>query len=164
MEAVDGLIEKTLEPAALDTPAARMRNRSRESEAERQRQREEKNAETEARLRSQLQRTVGALLDHKAEKLVVLRLEGLTAMTDYFVVATATNSRQAQAMTDAVEEAMREEGRRPLSIEGYQTAKWILLDFGDAVFHIFDEETRRFYGLERLWGDAPDETGTFAGG
>ncbi len=103
---------------------------------------------------------MAALLDKKAEKLVVLNLQGLTALADYFVLATASSERQAQALADAVEAALKAEGRRPLSIEGY-SAPWILLDYGDVVFHIFHDEARRFYGLERLWGDAPDATASF---
>ncbi|MCC6132665.1 MAG: ribosome silencing factor [Acidobacteria bacterium] len=109
-----------------------------------------------------LKKAISALLDRKAEKIAVLNLSGLTSMTDYFVLASATNTRQAQALADAVETAMKDEKVRPISIEGYQTATWILLDFGDVVFHIFEDEARRFYGLERLWGDAPDLTGNFA--
>lgn len=101
---------------------------------------------------------MNALLDRKAEKLVVLHLQGVTTMADYFVIATATNPRQSQALADAVEMALKAEGRRPLSIEGFQSAAWILLDYGDVVFHVFDVEARRFYGLERLWGDAADAT------
>jgi len=114
------------------------------------------------RLAAQVKRAVAALLDKKAGKLVVLNLGGLTAMSDYFVLASATSDRQAQALAEAVEEAMKAEGRRPLSVEGYNKATWILLDYGDAVFHIFHEEARRFYGLERLWGDAPDATARFS--
>ena len=113
------------------------------------------------RLTAQLKRGVAALLDKKAEKLVVLNLQGLTTMSDYFVLATASSDRQAQALADAVEMALKAEGRRPLSIEGYQSAAWILLDYGDVVFHVFHHEARRFYGLERLWGDAPDATAAF---
>ncbi len=119
--------------------------------------------EIDARVTGQLKKSVAALLDHKAEKVVVLNLQGLTAMSDYFVVATATNERQAQALSDSVEMAMKGEGRRPLSIEGYQSARWILLDYGDVIFHVFHEEARRFYGLERLWGDAADATAAFSG-
>ena len=79
------------------------------------------------------------------------------------MLATATNDRQAQALADAVQDALRKEGRRPLSVEGYQSAAWILVDYGDVVFHVFHDEARRFYGLERLWGDAPDATSEFAG-
>lgn len=108
-----------------------------------------------------MQRAVQALLDKKAEKLVVLNLGSLDAFAEYFVLASATNERQAQAMSDAVEKAMKEEGRRPFSHEGYHKGAWILLDYGDVVFHLFHEEVRRFYGLERLWGDAPEETHAF---
>jgi ribosome-associated protein len=101
---------------------------------------------------------VAALLDRKADKLVVLNLKDVTTMSDYFVLATASSDRQAQALADAVEQALKAEGRRPLSVEGYPRASWILLDYGDIVFHVFHEEARRFYGLERLWGDAADTT------
>ena len=113
------------------------------------------------RLTDQLKRGVAALLDKKAEKLVVLNLQGLTTISDYVVLATAGSDRQAQALSDAVELALKAVGRRPLSIEGYSSAAWILLDYGDVVFHVFHDEARRFYGLERLWGDAPDATAAF---
>ncbi len=117
-------------------------------------------AAVEARLMAHLKKGVAALLDKKAEKLVVLNLQGLTSMADYFVLATAGSDRQAQALADAVEAALKAEGRRPLSVEGY-SSPWILVDYGDVVFHIFHDEARRFYGLERLWGDAPDATASF---
>ncbi len=118
-------------------------------------------AELDARLTAQLKAGVAALLDKKAEKLVVLNLQGLTTMSDYFVLATASSDRQAQALADAIVTALKGAGRRPLSLEGYPNAPWILADYGDVVFHIFQEEARRFYGLERLWGDAPDATASF---
>jgi ribosome-associated protein len=121
----------------------------------------ERNVEADARIQHQMQRAVQALLDKKAEKLVVLNLKSLNAFAEYFVLASATNERQAQAMSDAVELAMKAEGRRTYSHEGYNKGAWILLDYGDVVFHLFHEEARRFYGLERLWGDAPEETQAF---
>jgi ribosome-associated protein len=121
----------------------------------------ERNVEADVRVQRQMQRSVQALLDKKAEKLVVLNLKELNAFAEYFVLASATNERQAQAMSDAVEMAMKAEGRRPYSHEGYNKGAWILLDYGDVVFHLFHEEARRFYGLERLWGDAPEETQAF---
>lgn len=123
--------------------------------------RAERNAEADARIQHQIQRAVSALLDKKAEKLVVLNLKELGAFAEYFVLASATNEKQAQAMSDAVEATMKAEGRRPFSHEGYHKGAWILLDYGDVVFHLFHEEARRFYGLERLWGDAPEETQAF---
>jgi ribosome-associated protein len=157
---VDELIRATLKrvnPGASDSSAPRA-----ESD-ERARRRELANAEVDERLLVQLKKAVAALLDRKAEKIVVLNLKELTSMSDYFVLATATNDRQGRALADGIEEAMKSEGRRALSIEGYQTAAWILLDYGDVVFHVFHDEARRFYGLERLWGDAPDATEIFAG-
>ena len=122
-----------------------------------------RDVEIDARVQQQIKKSVAALLDRKAEKVLVLSLKGLTAMSDYFVFATATNERQAQALADAVETAMRGEGRRVHAVEGYQSARWILLDYGDVIFHLFHEEARRFYGLERLWGDAADATAAFSG-
>ncbi|MEO6323194.1 MAG: ribosome silencing factor [Thermoanaerobaculia bacterium] len=167
--AIDDLIEGTVAGAAgkksAKTPAPKNTEmgRSESATAERIRQREAANAEVDERLMVQLKKGVEALLDKKAEKLVVLKLLGLTTISDYFVLATATNDRQAQALADAVQDALRKEGRRPLSVEGYQSAAWILVDYGDVVFHVFHDESRRFYGLERLWGDAPDATSEFAG-
>ena len=161
--AIDDLIEASVASAKKTSPHAPDRGRSEAATAERIRQREAANAQVDERLMVQLKKGVGALLDKKAEKLVVLKLQGLTTISDYFVLATATNDRQAQALADAVQDALRKEGRRPLSVEGYQTAAWILVDYGDVVFHVFHDEARRFYGLERLWGDAPDATSEFAG-
>jgi len=118
-------------------------------------------AAADAKILASLKKSVEALLDKKADKLVVLNLQGLTAMSDYFVIATATSDRQAQALADAIEQAMKSEGRRPTSVEGYPSAAWILIDYGDVVFHVFHDAARRFYGLERLWGDAPDATSAF---
>lgn len=155
--AIDDLIAATLQrvggKAPVPTPG---------DAAERARQRESQNAAADEKLRTQLKRAVSALLDKKAEKLVILNLVGLTTMSDYFVLATAMSDRQAQALADAVEQAMKAEGRRPMSVEGYRSAAWILLDYGDVVFHLFHDEARRFYGLERLWGDAPDATSHFS--
>ncbi|HET9229462.1 MAG TPA: ribosome silencing factor, partial [Thermoanaerobaculia bacterium] len=81
--------------------------------------------------------------------------------TDFFLICTGTSERQVQAIADAVQEKMREEQVRPLHVEGYNRGQWVLLDYGDFVVHIFQEEPRRFYSLERLWGDAPDVTNEF---
>jgi len=135
--------------------------RAPEATAAAEKARLERNAEADIRVQAQLQKAVSALLDKKAEKLVVLNLKELNAFAEYFVLASATNEKQAQAMSDAVEMSMKAQGRRPYSHEGYNKGAWILLDYGDVVFHLFHEEARRFYGLERLWGDAPEETQAF---
>ena len=100
-----------------------------------------------------------AALDRKASAVLVFNLIDLTTMADYFVLSTAASDRQARAIADAITEKLGS----ALSVEGMETARWILLDYGDVVFHVFQEEARKFYALERLWGDAPNETGVFQG-
>ncbi len=101
---------------------------------------------------------LSAALDKKAAAVLVFNLTELTTMAEYFVLSTAGSDRQARAIADAILEALGP----ALSVEGLETAKWILMDYGDVVFHVFQEEARRFYALERLWGDAENETGRFA--
>lgn len=113
--------------------------------------------ETGTRVRS----AVAAAEDRKAVDVKVLHLGKVSDFTEYFLIASGTNERQVQAIADAVEERLRSEGVRPLHIEGYNRGQWILLDYGDLVVHVFLEEPRRFYALERLWGDAPEVTADF---
>jgi len=93
--------------------------------------------------------------DKKARDIVSLHLAELTTICDYFLIMTAGNSRQAQAICDNIEEGLKANGNAPLRIEGYEGAQWILMDLGPVIVHIFMEETRDHYDLERLWGDAP---------
>jgi ribosome-associated protein len=111
-----------------------------------------------------VQAATHAALDKKATDLKVLHLGAVTDFTDFFLVASATNQRQVEAISDAVLHALRGRGVRPLHAEGLSDSNWVLLDFGDFVVHIFDEETRGFYALERLWSDAPDLTKRFTRG
>ena len=105
---------------------------------------------------------VSAALDKKAFELDVLSVGDLTSIADYSILASASNERQAQAIADSVQEKLRAELKvKPLLVEGTTPGRWILLDYGDFIFHIFTEDTRRFYGLERLWGDAPNVTAEF---
>lgn len=94
--------------------------------------------------------------DKKAADIKVLDLRPVTTFTDFFVIATGGNQRQAQAICDEVERAMRERGERSTAVEGYENAEWILMDFGDLVVHIFSPQARSYYELERLWRDAPE--------
>jgi ribosome-associated protein len=105
---------------------------------------------------------VEAALGRKASDLRVLHLAAVTDFTEYFLICTGASERQVQAIADAVEERLKTDQVRPLHAEGYRNGRWVLLDYGDFVVHIFEEGTRGFYGLERLWGDAPDVTGEFA--
>ncbi|HUR79331.1 MAG TPA: ribosome silencing factor [Thermoanaerobaculia bacterium] len=107
---------------------------------------------------------VAAALDKKAIALDVLSVGELTSIADYFVICSASNERQAAAISDAVTAKLKEElNVKPLLIEGTTPGRWILLDFGDFIIHIFTEDVRRFYGLERLWGDAPNVTAEYTG-
>jgi ribosome-associated protein len=90
-----------------------------------------------------------------AERVVVLDVQEHTPVTDYFVIASGTNRIQIRAITEAVEEALRVEGERPARAEGREGGRWVLLDFGDVVVHLFAPVEREYYNLERLWGDAP---------
>lgn len=101
---------------------------------------------------------VSAADDRKAVDVKVLYLEKVTDFTDYFMICSGTSERQVQAIADAVQEKLREHKSRPLHVEGYNRGQWVLLDYGDLVVHVFQEEPRRYYALERLWGDAPDVT------
>lgn len=93
--------------------------------------------------------------EKKAHDLVVLDLREVASFTDYFVIASGTNVRQVQAVADEVQEQLRKHlSVRPARVEGYNSAEWVLLDYGDFIFHVFEEKARRFYDLERLWRDA----------
>jgi len=111
--------------------------------------------------RERVREAVSAADDRKAVDLKVLQLEKITDFTDYFLICSGTSERQVQAIADAVQEKLRERRVRPLHVEGYNRAQWVLIDYGDLVVHVFQEEQRRFYALERLWGDAPDATAGF---
>ena len=99
---------------------------------------------------------IRGLQEVKAQNIVRMDMSAVNgAICDYFIIATATSDRHAQALADSVEEFMKNKtGSRPLCVEGYQIGEWILLDFVDIVVHIFLEEKRMFYRLESLWGDA----------
>lgn len=115
-------------------------------------------------IESRVRVAVTAAVDKKAFDLDVLSVGGLTSIADYFILASATNERQAAAIADAVIAQLKEQlGVRPLLVEGATPGRWILLDFGDFIVHIFTEDVRRFYGLERLWGDAPNVTAEYTG-
>lgn len=106
---------------------------------------------------------VAAAQDKKAYELDVLAVSQLTSIADYFILTTASNERQAQAIADSILDRLRSEmSVKPLLVEGATPGRWILLDFGDFIVHIFTEDCRRFYGLERLWGDAPNVTADFS--
>lgn len=103
-----------------------------------------------------------AASDKKAVNPVVLDLREVADFTEFFIITSGTNVRQVQAISDGIEEDLKLIDKRPNRIEGYNTAEWILMDYGDFLVHVFEEKAREFYDLERLWRDAkkiklPDE-------
>lgn len=96
---------------------------------------------------------VNALEEKKAKDLKLLDISDVSVLADYFVIASGSNHNQVQAMADEVEEKLGKAGFTPKQVEGYQTANWILMDYQDIIIHIFDEENRLFYDLERIWRD-----------
>jgi ribosome-associated protein len=95
-----------------------------------------------------------AAAEKKATDAVVLDLREVASFTEYFLICTGASTRQVQAISNSVEDELRKAGRRPSHIEGYSSAEWILLDYGDFIVHVFSAASRRFYDLERLWRDA----------
>lgn len=92
--------------------------------------------------------------DHKGEDIVVLDITKLSSFADYFVIASGNSDRQVRALADAVEERLLKQASRPLSVEGYDQGRWILLDYGSVVTHIFQKEIRPHYALEEFWHKA----------
>jgi ribosome-associated protein len=94
-------------------------------------------------------------LDKKAEQVCIIDVRTLSSYADYLVIMTADSEPQMKAIVEHVEEKMKETGERPLGVEGVDAGQWLLIDYGDVVAHVFDQETRDLYGLESLWVDAP---------
>lgn len=97
-----------------------------------------------------------ALDDKKAFDIKILDIRNISSIADYFIIADGTNKNQVQAMCDNVEESMTKSGFRMKSIEGYSEGGWILLDYYDIIIHIFSDEARRFYNIERIWSDGAE--------
>ena len=102
-----------------------------------------------------VRRAARAALDKRATDLVVLDVQGLSSVTDYFLVCSSRSTTHMETITDAIRAELKTDGVRPLHAEGVAESGWILLDYGDVLMHVFLEETRAYYALERLWGDAP---------
>jgi ribosome-associated protein len=106
------------------------------------------------RLPAAIAAAVEAARDKKATDLVVLDLRRSSAFTDFFLLCTGQSTRQVKAITDAIEARLRTARRAPSHLEGYERAEWVLMDYFDFVVHVFTPETRAFYALDRLWGQA----------
>lgn len=101
--------------------------------------------------------------ERKAEDIVALDLRGLTSLTDYFVICTGRSDRQARAIFEGIQLGMkRQHGITPTRVDGAAQARWITMDYGDVIVHVFTPELRAFYALERLWGEAPSKAFHFA--
>ena len=96
-----------------------------------------------------------AAYDKKADNVRLLNVANVSGFADYFLICSAESHRQVQALGDAIEKQLAQVGSRPLSVEGTGQANWLLMDYSDLIVHIFRTETREFYGLDQLWGDAP---------
>lgn len=96
---------------------------------------------------------ISALEEKKAENIRVIDISKVSVLADYFIIAEGKNRNQIQALTDSVEKDLGKAGAVPKQIEGYESANWILMDYADIIVHIFDNENRLFYDLERIWRD-----------
>lgn len=102
-----------------------------------------------------VRRAARAALDKRATDLVVLDVRGVSSVADYFLLCSATSATHVETISDAIRAELKREGIRPLHAEGVAESGWVLLDYGDVLVHVFLEDTRAYYALERLWGDAP---------
>lgn len=116
---------------------------------------------TQDDIENRVRDAVAAAEGRQAIEIKVLGLGEVSDFTDYFVLCSGASDRQVQAIANAVEEKLRAGGVRPLHVEGLRGGRWVLLDYGAFVVHVFQDEVRRFYGLERLWSDAPEVTAEF---
>jgi ribosome-associated protein len=112
------------------------------------------NEQATSELDERIMMALHAAAEKKAVNTVVLDLREIASFTDYFIITSGANERQVQAISDEVFETLKKAGRPAARVEGYKTAEWILLDFGDFVLHVFDEKARQFYDLERLWRES----------
>ena len=97
-----------------------------------------------------------ALADKKGEDIRVIDIAGISVLADYFIIASGSNPNQVQALVDNVEEQMYKAGYDDPRVEGYNTASWVLLDYNDVIVHVFSQDDRLFYDLERIWRDGKE--------
>lgn len=96
---------------------------------------------------------IDALEEKKAKNIKAIDIYELTTISHYFIIASGTSTTHIKSLADNISEKLSENGLKPLHVEGYNSARWVLMDYGDVVAHIFHEEDREYYGLERLWQD-----------
>ena len=110
----------------------------------------------EGRHLTKLESIIEAALDRKAEDIVALDVRPLTSFTDTFIITTGSSDRNVRSIADSIKEAMARLGEKPMGVEGYDDGRWVLIDLDDVIVHIFQDEVRREYDLERLWSDASE--------
>ena len=115
----------------------------------------ESNANTDQNTRMKALNCARAAIDKKAENVKILNLSDASSFTDYFVIGSGMSDRQVQAIADSIENEMEKQGFELLCSEGYSDGRWVLLDFGDVVVHLFLDALRDYYDLEHLWAQAP---------
>jgi len=93
--------------------------------------------------------------ENKGREVLVLDMRGITPLSEFFVLATGNSRRQIHTITEEIDAALHGEGDRRLSVEGYESSRWVVQDYGDVVVHVFDDPTRQYYAIEELWADAP---------
>lgn len=103
--------------------------------------------------REMVKLAIHAMEEKKGEDICIIDIHEVSVLADYFIIASGSNANQVQAMTDNVEEVLGKAGYEPKQIEGYRSANWILMDYGDIIVHVFCREDRLFYDLERIWRD-----------
>lgn len=102
----------------------------------------------------ELAKKAAAILDNKkGGRINVIKIEDISSLADYFVIANGTSSTHVRALADELEEKLKTEGVSPTRVEGYRSNSWVLLDYGSVVVHVFTGEAREFYDLDRLWAD-----------
>lgn len=104
-----------------------------------------------------IETAAAAAREKKAEDPVVLDLRGISSLADYFLICSGTNPRQVKAVAEEIDARLRRDGRAPIRVEGLPESRWVVLDCGSVLVHVFQEEARSYYSLETLWGDAPRE-------
>jgi len=102
-----------------------------------------------------LQAAYKAIDDKHGEDIVVLNMQGISLLADYFIIAHGNSDRQVQAIARELQDVAEKEGYEIRRVEGFDAARWVLVDLGDVVAHVFHKDERAYYNLERLWGDAP---------
>lgn len=107
----------------------------------------------ENKLQNKIKKAVFAIDDKLGKDIKVLDIHTVSSIADYFIIASGSNKNHVHSIVDNIEELLREDGYHPKQVEGYHSANWILLDYGDMIIHIFDEENRSFYGIDKMWKD-----------